>query len=108
MKEKVIKNPSMYYRVKKRSESLPKFVLKSLDNSNELTLRHTDDIQITCLGIQYDYTNENGEKFSVIVSDSELVGSEVVDRINWCQKNKRMLSSIDVYNEYKEKESELN
>ena len=84
---------------------LDKFVKKSLDNTNEIMLRHTDDIHITCLGIQYDYTNdETGQKFSVIVSDSELSGSEVVDRINWCQNNKRLLSSIDVYNEYKERD----
>ena len=48
---------------------LNRFVKKSLDNTNEIMLRHTDDIYITCLGIQYDYTNKNGEKFSVIVSD---------------------------------------
>ena len=83
--------------------TLPSFVQKSLDNTNELELKQCDDFHITCLGIQYDYTNENNETFSVIVSDTELSGSEVVDRINWCQKNERMLSSIDVYNEYKRK-----
>ena len=82
---------------------LHRFVQKSLDNTNEIMLKHTDDIHITCLGIQYDYTNKNNETFSVIVSDTKLSGSEVVDRINWCQKNERMLSSIDVYNEYKRK-----
>jgi len=87
---------------------LNRFVKKSLDNTNEIMLRHTDDIYITCLGILYNYTNENGQKFSVIVSDTELLGSEIVDRINWCKKNEGMLGSIDVYNEYKEKESELN
>ena len=94
--------------MKNNNKTLPSFVQKSLDNSNELELKHTDDLHITCLGIQYDYTNKNNETFSVIVSDTELSGSEVVDRINWSQKNERMLSSIDVYNEYKEKESELN
>ena len=93
--------------MKNNKTTLPKFVQKSLDNTNELELRHTDDIHITCLGIQYDFTNENDERFSVIVSDTELCGSEVIDRINWCHKdNKSLLSSIDVYN--KLKESEMN
>lgn len=75
---------------------LPNFVNESFDNCNEF-FSHLDsyikssidkkDTRITFIGIQNTFTNSEGKKFNVIVTDTDITPTRFKNRLNYMNQN---------------------